>query len=141
MVPTVPVGMDRPAPTFTAKAGQQWIFHRPATTIVASFRPDIVAAPGYRVSTPRQDAEGSVKITEREALILQSFDPDYPVQGNRSKRFEQIGNAIPVRLAQHVLASLIGVPHGFEPVQEDQEGRSDAPGAPRGVGGSAWTDS
>lgn len=107
MAPTVPVGMDRPSPTLTGKAGTQWMFHRPATTIVASFRPDIVAALGYRTTTSRQDAEGSVKITEQEALILQSFDPDYPVQGTRSKRFEQIGNAIPPLLARHVLASVL----------------------------------
>lgn len=105
--PTVPVPMSEPAPTFTGKSGHQWIFHRPATTIVASFRPDIVAAPGYRVVGSRQNAEGSVKITEREAATLQSFPPDYPWQGTRSKQFEQIGNAVPPLLARHVLASVV----------------------------------
>jgi len=99
--------VEEPALTVTGRS-DLWCWDRPATTIVASFRPDIVAAPGYRVSTPRQDAEGSVKITVEEALILQSFDPAYPVQGSKSKKFEQVGNAVPPLLAAHVIASLTG---------------------------------
>ena len=93
-----------PAPALTAKAGGQWAWGRPATRIVGSFCPDVVAGPGYRTETPRQDAEGSIKITLRDALILQSFDPDYPVRGSKTKSFEQVGNAIPPLLARHVLA-------------------------------------
>ena len=101
--------LTEPAPTVDAKAGSAWALTRPATTIVGSFCPDVVAAPGYRAagSGPRQNAEGSIKITERDALILQSFDPDYPVQGSRSKRFQQIGNAVPPLLAWHVLKAVL----------------------------------
>lgn len=96
LVPT-----HEPAPTLTAIAGSksQWVYRRPATTIVSSFCPDVVAAPGYRTKVSRQDAEGSVRITLEDALTLQGFDPTYPVQGSRSKRFEQVGNAIPPGLA------------------------------------------
>lgn len=100
--------LTEPAPTVDTKAGNAWALTRPATTIVGSFCPDVVAAPGYRTTTSRQNAEGSIKITEQDALILQSFPPDYPLQGSRSKRFEQVGNAVPPRVAAFVVASLTG---------------------------------
>lgn len=87
-----------------------WAYGRPATTIVGSFSPDTVAAPGWRTAGdgPRQNAPGSIKITPQEALTLQSFRSDYPVQGSRTKQFEQIGNAVPPLLAAHVLSALTG---------------------------------
>jgi DNA (cytosine-5)-methyltransferase 1 len=87
-----------------------WAWVRPATTIVGSFRPDIVAAPGYRVTTedgPRQDAPGSIKVTLAEAAVLQGFPPDYPWQGSKTKRWQQVGNAIPPPLAEAILRQLV----------------------------------
>lgn len=57
------------------KALAAWWEQRPSTTIVGSFRPDIVAAPGYRRKgdPPRQNTPGSVKVTEAEAATLQAF--------------------------------------------------------------------
>lgn len=107
MAPTVTVPMSRPSPTLTGKAGTQWIFYRPATTVVGSFCPDVIAAPGYRTTTSRQNAEGSVKVTIEEAAVLQSFPPDYPWQGSKTKQFEQVGNAIPPGLAAAILDPLI----------------------------------
>lgn len=49
-----------------------------------------------------------IRLTVPDALILQSFDPSYPVQGSRSKQFEQVGNAVPPLLAAHVVAALTG---------------------------------
>jgi len=102
---------DRPAPTITTNVNScSWIHERPATTVVGSFRPDVIAAPGYRTDVSRQDAPGSVRVTVQEAAILQSFRPDYPWQGSRTKQYEQVGNAIPPRLAAHCLAEVIGLP-------------------------------
>lgn len=51
------------------------------------------------LAAPRQ----SIPITAAEAGILQSFPPDYPWRGTKSRQFEQIGNAVPPRLARHLL--------------------------------------
>ncbi|WP_107121854.1 DNA cytosine methyltransferase [Streptomyces yokosukanensis] len=51
-----------------------------------------------------------IRITAREAGILQSFPADYPWQGNKSQVFSQIGNAVPPRLAAHLLAPHLNKP-------------------------------
>lgn len=114
--------MDQPAPTlyFGQRSnycawewrGQgeptdlpEWAFNRPSTTIVGSFKPEIVAAPGYRTTVSRQNAPNSVRVTVQEAGALQSFPADHPWQGAKGKQFLQAGNAIPPGLALHALAS------------------------------------
>jgi DNA (cytosine-5)-methyltransferase 1 len=83
-----------------------WPEERPSPTIVGSYHPEVVAAPGYRKAgdPPRQRTPGSVKITVEEAGILQSFSPDYPWQGKQGKQFQQVGNAVPPLLAAHILS-------------------------------------
>ncbi|MGY9065407.1 DNA cytosine methyltransferase [Streptomyces sp. CAS3] len=51
-----------------------------------------------------------IRITAREAGILQSFPADYPWAGNKGQQFSQIGNAVPPRLAAHLLAPHLNVP-------------------------------
>ena len=115
MAPTVPVAVVRPAPTFTGKSGAQWVIRpawpheRPATTVVGSFKPEIISAPGYRLAESRQNAEGGVRVTVAEGGVLQSFPADYPWQGSRTKQYQQVGNAVPPLLAAHVLSALTGL--------------------------------
>lgn len=58
---------------------------------------------------PRAAAAGEgtgiepIRLTVRDALVLQSFRPDYPVQGTKTAQFSQIGNAVPPLLAARVL--------------------------------------
>lgn len=85
-----------------------WCYDRPSTTIVGSFKPEIVAAPGYRTTISRQNAPDSVRVTVAEAGVLQSFPADFPWQGAKGKQFLQAGNAIPPGLALHALASASG---------------------------------
>jgi len=112
------VSDDRPAPSLTAKSGGQWVFDRPATTIAGDPR---CWPPGHKVNEDdrrrRPDADErygdragteAVRLDISDALILQSFRPDYPVQGTKTAQFAQVGNAVPPRLAAHVLAAVTG---------------------------------
>jgi DNA (cytosine-5)-methyltransferase 1 len=83
-----------------------WCYRRPSTTIVGSFKPEIVAAPGYRTTVSRQNAPNSVRVTIQEAGVLQSFPADYPWQGAKTKQYLQVGNAVPPLLAEAVLSEV-----------------------------------
>jgi len=83
---TIDPGLE-PAPTLTAKSGGQWHLRANANANATVRRSD--------------------RLTIVDALLLQSFRADYPVQGTKTKQFEQIGNAIPPRLAEHVLRSVL----------------------------------
>lgn len=106
--------LDQPAGTlfFAARCNDvSWVRERPATTVCATNR---IAPPGHR----NRDAGGesqfaspdTVRITVAEAAILQSFRPDYPFQGTKTKQFEQVGNAVPPLLAAHVVSVATGIP-------------------------------
>jgi len=96
---------ERPAKTVTGKEG--WTVERPATTVCGDAR---IGRPGHkdREGGEAQFEKDSIKITVREAAILQGFPPDYPWQGTRTAQFRQIGNAIPVGLAKAILEVLVG---------------------------------
>jgi len=98
-------------------APPEWAQERPATTVQGDSR---VWPPGHKVNTDdlRRDAGAaerygdragskSIRVTVQEAGILQSFRADYPWQGTQSRQFQQVGNAIPPRLAGHVLRAAV----------------------------------
>lgn len=91
----------------SSEVDPEWPLHRPATTIATR---DLVADPGAnanRFNGAEKSRNDGYKITEEEAGVLQSFPWDYPWQGNRSKRFEQIGNAVPPGLAAAILREVV----------------------------------
>ncbi|BBC30839.1 DNA methylase [Streptomyces graminofaciens] len=115
---------DAPAPTFTAEA-HRWSWslrsnNQTNATIRRSDEPAGTLFFGHRanectwVAEPTVEAAGSapepIKITAREAGVLQSFPAGYPWQGNKGQMFSQIGNAVPPRLAAHLLAPHLNMP-------------------------------
>lgn len=93
--------------------GHGWTERRPATNVNGD--PRIAAAarrdrdPNYDPSDPLPPSHqaSAVRVSIEEASILQSFPPDHPWQGSRSKKFQQIGNAVPPLLARAVLSALL----------------------------------
>lgn len=63
-------------------------------------------APAHTEDT---DAPEPIRITAREASLLQTFPADYPWAGNKGQVFGQIGNAVPPLLAGHLLAPHLGI--------------------------------
>jgi len=132
------VGED-PAPTlhFGGRSNKvDWVGDKPAPTIVTTRRSDKGILIGRQLgegegrniggwgwkppgdvdagTSPPTDGLGgaAVRVTLEEAAVLQSFPPDYPFQGSKSKRFEQVGNAVPPLLAHAILSNLLGIVDG-----------------------------
>lgn len=99
---------DEPAHTVTTARNAVWLT-RPATTLAADNR---VAGPGrsefVKGGVSRQNRPGTVRVTVDEAAKLQSFPEDFRFSGRSGKQYLQIGNAIPVRMAEAVLRELWG---------------------------------
>lgn len=104
------VGRQLPPGEGRNVGGHGWVDTRPATTIAGDPR---VHPPGHKVNADdlaagRDDYDGragqnAVRVSLAEALVLQGFDPATPVQGTKSKQFEQVGNAVPPALAHAAL--------------------------------------
>jgi DNA (cytosine-5)-methyltransferase 1 len=105
--------LDEPAPTIAAQSrNDSWVYERPATTVACDPR---IHPPGHKRNADDDAAgreydgragENAVRVTVEEAALLQSFPAGYPWHGSRTKKFEQIGNAVPPLLARAILAEV-----------------------------------
>ncbi|MGW3321090.1 DNA cytosine methyltransferase [Streptomyces virginiae] len=103
-----------PAPTFTSKSGGQWVLVSNTQANAARRRLDEPASTlffGHRGNAVNwTDGHAKRPLELAEAAVLQSFRPDYPWQGSKTKAFEQIGNAVPPLLAAHIVSAATGIP-------------------------------
>lgn len=107
----VAICMTNPRPNAAMRTGD-----KPAPTVAFGHEAPrwllpVIAAPGYRKAgdPPRQKTPGSVRVTVSEAAQLQDFPADFPFQGSKTKQFQQVGNAIPPRLAAACLKEVLGL--------------------------------
>jgi DNA (cytosine-5)-methyltransferase 1 len=102
--------LDEPAGTlFFGGRGNavDWVRgERPSTTVCGDVR---IGSPGHkdRAGGEAQFSGESVRVTVQEAGVLQSFPADYPWSGTKTSQYQQVGNAVAVRLAAAVLAQFV----------------------------------
>jgi DNA (cytosine-5)-methyltransferase 1 len=99
---------DRPSWALTEKA-RSWVVTGGATTTRYERR-NPFATPAPPITSAGNTYLGNDSevrsLSLWESSVLQSFPADYPWSGSRSKRFQQVGNAVPPLLAAHILAAL-----------------------------------
>lgn len=105
---------EAPAPTITSGSrSAQWQHgetgetinldpDRPATTVAAD--PRLTAREHHYHG---QQAKTSTRVTVDEAATLQSYPPAFVWCGTKTKRFLQIGNAVPPLLAEAILRTIV----------------------------------
>ncbi|WP_327309787.1 DNA cytosine methyltransferase (plasmid) [Streptomyces sp. NBC_01298] len=64
---------------------------------------DTRLAPADSLPAYRGGRKDMIRVSVADAAALQTFPPDHPLQGPRTKQYEQIGNAMPYRLADAVI--------------------------------------
>ncbi|MFB6601362.1 DNA cytosine methyltransferase [Streptomyces noursei] len=69
-----------------------------------------VAEPAPSDASGERPTPEPIRITAQEAGLLQTFPANYLWAGNKGQQFSQIGNAVPPRLAAHLLAPHLRVP-------------------------------
>lgn len=98
-----------PAPAIDGKG--RWHLRPPPRTRShprPSTEPALTLAFGHSSARWQVDDGAEVRrLGVAEALVLQSFPADYPLQGPLTKQYEQVGNAMPPLLAAQVLGQLL----------------------------------
>lgn len=92
------------ARSWVVNTGRDW---KPGGTRDDAQQVPMCGRPGTKVNAADRAGTEAIRITIEDALVLQSFPRDYPVQGNRTSQFRQVGNAVPPRLAAAVLEQFV----------------------------------
>jgi DNA (cytosine-5)-methyltransferase 1 len=86
-----------------------WPADRPAPVIAGR---DLVTMPGAnanRFNGSTKSRNDGIRVTVEEAGVLQSFPATYPWKGTKTKKFQQVGNAVPPLLQCKLTQHLLGV--------------------------------
>nr|WP_269205279.1 DNA cytosine methyltransferase [Motilibacter aurantiacus] len=93
-----PIDPDGLVPTLLASMGGNKTPWLDGGRVVPTYHAHLLAG-----GAPRSGrVDGARRITAEEAALVQGFPPDMPWVGPRSSRYRQVGNAVPVRLAEAV---------------------------------------
>nr|BEK68815.1 DNA cytosine methyltransferase [Kitasatospora purpeofusca] len=108
---------DGPSWALTEKTRSWWILrngNQPNAAVRRLDEPAPTMAFGHNAARIEwvlmPDGHERRRLSEAEAAVLQDFPADYPWTGSLTKRFEQIGNAVPPGLAAHVVSAATGIP-------------------------------
>lgn len=137
------ISPDAPATTVQAREDRvgsgspvlDWPWPRPATTLHADER---IAPPGHHGQSFMSDAD-AVILSERAAAILQGFPESWVFCGKTKKaRWGQIGQAMPIALAQAVATSIVA--QNDAALSQGQDDWANGLSAPQDHGGSSRAD-
>ncbi len=82
----------KPGVTAAERGRSERELHEPSVTITSK---------GFQWAEPGSSA--GTRVTVEEAAVLQTFPPGFPFQGNKGKRYQQVGNAVPPMMALAIL--------------------------------------
>lgn len=107
--------------TEKTRSWKAWGFtDRPAVTVGNAVGRGLIGGSGAKAAVVAAIADGTfipsqgdgsnyaaaTRITTEEAAVLQAYPREFPFQGTKTKRFLQIGNAVPPLLAERVLKAV-----------------------------------
>lgn len=97
-----PINPDGLVPTLLASMGGNKTPWLDGGDVVPAYHQRLVSGGKPRTGP----VPGARRITAEEAAVIQTFPADMPWAGPRSSRYRQIGNAVPIKLAEAVGAAL-----------------------------------
>ena len=102
-----PINLDEYAPTLPASMGgnqtpyldDDWLWERSDGDWFVEYHQRLIASTAAPI-TVQVPMPRIRRLTLKEAAAIQTFPPDYKFSGAKSKRYRQIGNAVPCKLAE-----------------------------------------
>lgn len=86
-----------------------WPAQQPSPVVAGRGLVGMPGANGNRFNGSKKSRNDGLRVTVREAGILQSFPADYPWTGTLTKQYEQAGNAVPPLLGQAMNETVRGL--------------------------------